>query len=124
MHQTAEILLCLSLPGLLCVMLMCQNHDKLIDTHSAVQLLSVDTSVECKRTRRVPTQLMSNQQLSMTACLVVQDAAGLHATSKGKYQYNLTDTFLLRGTTERMERYNRCEHSQVCYTSSTCTFHV
>ncbi|KAL0045047.1 hypothetical protein WJX82_006316 [Trebouxia sp. C0006] len=35
------------------------------------------------------------------------DAAGLHAASKGKYQYNLTDTFLLRGTTERMERYNR-----------------
>lgn len=46
---------------------------------------------------------------------MVQDAAGLQAASKGKYQYNLTDTFLLRGTTERMERYNRCEHSQVCY---------
>ncbi len=45
---------------------------------------------------------------------MVQDAAGLQAASKGKYQYNLTDTFLLRGTTERMERYNRCEHSQVC----------
>ncbi|KAL0039987.1 hypothetical protein WJX79_001551 [Trebouxia sp. C0005] len=35
------------------------------------------------------------------------DGAGLRAASKGKYQYDLTDTFLLRGTTERMERYNR-----------------
>jgi len=47
--------------------------------------------------------------------LVVQDAAGLQAASKGKYQYNLADTFLLRGTTERMERYNRCEHSKALH---------
>ncbi len=46
---------------------------------------------------------------------MVQDAAGLQAASKGKYQYNLADTFLLRGTTERMERYNRCEHSKVLH---------
>lgn len=55
---------------------------------------------------------------------MVQDAAGLQAASKGKYQYNLTDTFVLRGTTERMERYNRCEHNKVCYMGSICTLFV
>ena len=37
----------------------------------------------------------------------VQDAAGLPSATKDKYKYSLADTFLLRGTTERMERYNR-----------------
>ena len=37
----------------------------------------------------------------------VQDAAGLPSATKDKYKYSLADTFLLRGTTERMEGYNR-----------------
>lgn len=37
----------------------------------------------------------------------VQDAAGLPASMHGMYKYSIADTFLLRGTTERLERYNR-----------------
>ena len=37
----------------------------------------------------------------------VQDAAGLPPSMHGTYKYSIADTFLLRGTTERLERYNR-----------------
>lgn len=39
--------------------------------------------------------------------LTLQDAAGLPASMHGTYKYSVADTFLLRGTTERLERYNR-----------------
>lgn len=39
--------------------------------------------------------------------MTVQDAAGLPASMHGTYKYSVADTFLLRGTTERLERYNR-----------------
>ena len=42
---------------------------------------------------------------------MIQDAAGLPTASDGKYEYSLADTFLLRGTTERMERYNRFSYT-------------
>lgn len=37
----------------------------------------------------------------------MQDAAGLPPSMHGLYKYSIADTFLLRGTTERLERYNR-----------------
>lgn len=107
--------LCLSQLQLVCVMLKDKIHDKMVDTHNAVQLLSVDTIIECKGQGVSHSADELSAAVSLTAYLVVQDGAGLRAASKGKYQYDLTDTFLLRGTTERMERYNRCEHRQALY---------
>ncbi len=53
--------LCLAQMQLVCVMPnLLPKYDKMIDTHSAFQLLSVRTPVECKRARCVPTELLSS----------------------------------------------------------------
>ena len=37
----------------------------------------------------------------------LQDAAGLRHVSESTYRDGIADTFLLRGTTEHLEAYNR-----------------
>lgn len=37
----------------------------------------------------------------------MQDAAGLRHVTDGSYKFSMADTFLLRGTIDRIERYNR-----------------
>ena len=58
----------------------------------------------------IPSFIRQTWHLTGKCRLAIQDAAGLPAASNGEYKYSVADTFLLRGTVERVEKYNRYMH--------------
>ena len=67
-YSTAEMALLVPAAAIVCHA-ETSKLEKMVDTQNAVRMLSVGTPVECKRTRRVPTQLMSKYQHTLVSAL-------------------------------------------------------